>query len=83
MNSKFRRMKWRGENGKINWMDITREDVIKVIGVFYAENPEYPTPKSTFLIYNGKKLPTKHIRGMAYKVAYGKKISRMISVVVW
>lgn len=57
-------------------MDITREDVIKAIGVFHAENPEYPTPKSTFLIYNGKKLPAKHIRGMAYKVAYGKEISK-------
>lgn len=61
---------------KINWMDITREDVIKAIGVFHAENPEYPTQKSTFLIYNGKKLPAKHIRGMAYKVAYGKEISK-------
>lgn len=61
---------------KINWMDITREDVIKAIGVFHVENPEYPTPKSTFLIYNGKKLPAKHIRGMAYKVAYGKEISK-------
>ena len=51
---------------KINWMDITREDVIKAIEIFHAENPEYPSPKSTFLIYNGKKLPAKHIRGMAY-----------------
>ncbi len=61
---------------KINWLDITREDVTKAIEVFHAENPEYPTPKSTFLIYNGKKLPAKHIRGMAYKVAYGKEISK-------
>lgn len=61
---------------KINWMDITREDVIKAIEIFQAENPEYPSPKSTFLIYNGKKLPAKHIRGMAYKVAYGKEISK-------
>lgn len=61
---------------KINWMDITREDVIKAIEFFHAENPEYPSPKSTFLIYNGKKLPAKHIRGMAYKVSYGKEISK-------
>jgi len=53
---------------KTNWMDITREDVIKAIEIFQYENPEYPSPKSTFLIYNGKKLPAKHIRGMAYKV---------------
>ncbi len=61
---------------KINWVDITREDVIKAIENFCAENPEYPSPKSTFLIYNDKKLPAKHIRGMAYKVAYGKEISK-------
>lgn len=62
--------------GKINWTDITRENVIKAIEIFHAENPEYPSPKSTFLIYNGKKLPAKHIRGMAYRVAYGKEISK-------
>ena len=61
---------------KINWMDITRENVINAIEIFHAENTEYPSSKSTFLIYNGKKLPAKHIRGMAYKVAYGKEISK-------
>jgi predicted amidohydrolase len=61
---------------KINWRDITREDVIKAIEIFHAENPMYPSPKSTFLLYNGKKLPAKHIRGMAYKVAYGNEISK-------
>lgn len=61
---------------KFNWLDITREDVIKAIELFHIENPEYPSPKSTFLIYNGKKLPAKHIRGMAYKVAYGQEISK-------
>ena len=61
---------------KINWMGITREDVIKAIEIFLAENPKYPNSKSTFIIYNGEKLPAKHIRGMAYKVAYGKEISK-------
>ncbi|WP_434799214.1 nitrilase-related carbon-nitrogen hydrolase [Terrisporobacter vanillatitrophus] len=61
---------------KINWIDITREDVIKAIELFHTENPEYPNPKCTFLIYNGKKLPAKHIRGMAYKVAHGKEIRK-------
>lgn len=61
---------------KFNWMDITREDVIKAIQIFLNENPEYPSPKCTFLVYNDKKLPAKHIRGMAYKVAYGEKISK-------
>ncbi len=61
---------------KINWMEISREDVIKAIDIFHAENAGYPSPKSTFLVYQGKKLPAKHIRGMAYKVAYGEEISK-------
>ena len=61
---------------KYNWMDISRNDVIKAIDIFLKENSEYPAPRSTFLIYEGKKLPAKHIRGMAYKVAYGKEISK-------
>ena len=51
---------------KFNWIDITREDVIGAIEKFLADNPEYPEPRSTFLVYGGKKLPAKHIRGMAY-----------------
>lgn len=51
---------------KFSWIDISKEDVIKAIEKFINENPEYPEPRSTFLIYNGKKLPAKHIRGMAY-----------------
>ncbi|WP_164968242.1 hypothetical protein [Clostridium tetani] len=51
---------------KFNWMDITREDVIKVIEFFHTEKPEYPSPKSTFLIYNCKKLPANHVHKMEY-----------------
>lgn len=61
---------------KFNWVDITREDVIKAVKKFLTESPEYPEPKSTFLVYEGKKLPAKHIRGMAYTVHYGTKISK-------
>ena len=61
---------------KFNWMDITREDVIRAIGRFLSENPEYPVPRSTFLLFEGKKLPAKHIRGMAYYEHYGKEISK-------
>lgn len=61
---------------KINWKDITKEDVIKAIEIFNRDNPEYPGPRNTFLIYDNKKLPAKHIRGMAYKVANNKKISK-------
>lgn len=61
---------------KFNWIDITRADVIKAIEKFLASNPEYPEPRSTFLIYEGKKLPAKHIRGMAYQEHYGIPISK-------
>ena len=61
---------------KFNWMNISKEDVIKAIDIFNKESPEYPEPKVTFLIYKGQKLPAKHIRGMAYKVAYGKDIRK-------
>ena len=61
---------------KFNWIDITREDVIGAIKKFLADNPEYPEPRSTFLVYGGKKLPAKHIRGMAYQEHYGVQISK-------
>ena len=61
---------------KFNWVDITREDVIRAVEKFLAENPEYPEPRSTFLVYEGKKLPAKHIRGMAYTAHYGVEISK-------
>ena len=61
---------------KYNWVDITRKDVLCAIEKFISENPEYPEPRSTFLVYNGKRLPAKHIRGMAYQVHYGVEISK-------
>ena len=62
--------------GKNDWNTVTREDVIKAIHMFTNDNPEYPEPKSTFLLFEGKKLPAKHIRGMAYKEAHGIEISK-------
>lgn len=61
---------------KLNWIDITREDVISAIKKFHQYNPEYPEPRSTFLVYEGRKLPAKHIRGMAYQEHYGVPISK-------
>jgi len=60
----------------LNWSGVTREDVIKAIGLFLKDNPAYTAPRSTFLVYEGKKLPAKHIRGMAYKVAFGREITK-------
>lgn len=50
--------------------------LIKAIQLFLAEKPEYPEPKNTFLLYEGKKLPAKYIRGLAYKIAYKKEIPK-------
>lgn len=61
---------------KHNWSEITKEDVVKAIELFDAENSEYPEPRTTFLLYGNKKYPAKHIRGMAYKVHYGIEISK-------
>lgn len=61
---------------KFNWKDISREDVEKAISFFEANTPDYPEPRSTFLLFNGKKYPAKHIRGMAYKVHFGQEISK-------
>jgi len=59
-----------------NWSKITRDDVLKAIRLFLGEAPGYPSPRSTFLVYDERKLPAKHIRGMAYKVATGETIGK-------
>lgn len=61
---------------KFDWKSVTRNDVLKAIKFFLKDNPEYPSPRSTFLIYEGMKLPAKHIRGMAYKVAHNQEMSK-------
>jgi len=61
---------------KFNWVDVTKEDVVRAVEKFLTYNPEYPEPRSTFLVYNGAKLPAKHIRGMAYAEHYGVEISK-------
>ena len=61
---------------KFNWINITKEDVIKAIEKFVEYNPDYPEAQSTFLVYNGRKLPAKHIRGMAYQEHYGVSIRK-------
>lgn len=62
--------------GKIDWSTVTRENVLRAIQIFVNSSLDYPEPKSTFLLFEGKKLPAKHIRGMAYKEANGIEISK-------
>ena len=70
------RLNRRKKVAKINWTEITRKDVLQAIENFLNENPEYPEPRSTFLLYEHKRLPAKHIRWMAYQEHYGVQISK-------
>ena len=58
------------------WDNITASDVKKTIELFDRTNENYPEPCCTFLIYNNKKYPAKHIRGLAYFIANKKEISK-------
>lgn len=58
------------------WDNITANDVKKAIELFDRTNENYPEPRNTFLIYNDKKYPAKHIRGLAYFIANKKEISK-------
>ena len=56
------------------WDNIIASDVKKAIELFDRTNKIYPEPRNTFLIYNDKKYPAKHIRGLAYFIANKKEI---------
>lgn len=58
------------------WDNITASDVKKAIDIFDKTQENYPEPRNTFLIFNDKKYPAKHIRGLAYYVANKKEISK-------
>lgn len=58
------------------WDNITASDVKKAIEFFDKTQENYPEPRNTFLIFNDKKYPAKHIRGLAYYVANKKEISK-------
>ncbi|MCI6733187.1 MAG: hypothetical protein MR487_12875 [Lachnospiraceae bacterium] len=62
--------------GKYNWDAVTRNHIIQAINKFLIENQKCPEAKSTFLLYEGKKLPAKHIRGMAYKEAFQVEVPK-------
>jgi len=61
---------------KKEWNKVTVDDVKKAIDLFDRTGEKYPEPRNTFLLYNGKEYPAKHIRGLAYKVANKKEISK-------
>ncbi|HDY90499.1 MAG TPA: hypothetical protein ENH82_20575 [bacterium] len=61
---------------KHNWENVIHEDVLKAIKKFEKENPDYPEPRNTYLVFNGEKYPAKHIRGIAYYIANGVQIKK-------
>ena len=61
---------------RLKWDEITVSDVLEAIRIFDSECPEYPEARSTFLIYENRTYPAKHIRGMAYQVHFGQEISK-------
>lgn len=61
---------------KLKWNNITKDNVLEAIKVFNTLNEKYPEPKNTFLLYNDKKYPAKHIRGLAYKICNNIEISK-------
>lgn len=56
---------------RLNWGIVTANHVLAAIQKFDRDCEKVPIPRNTFLIYNNRKYPAKHIRGMAYEIAYG------------
>ncbi|MDY3676437.1 MAG: hypothetical protein SO040_05870, partial [Catenibacterium mitsuokai] len=59
----------------MDWSKVKKEHVDQAIKKFIEEKPEHPEPRSYYLIYEGEKLPSKYIRGMAYSIATGEEFS--------
>lgn len=58
------------------WNNVKREHVISAIQKFEKLNPDYSKPRNTFLVYNSKRYPAKHIRGRAFEIANNKEIKK-------
>jgi hypothetical protein len=58
------------------WKNVRREHVIEAIQEFEKSNLDYPKARNTFLIYNHKKYPAKHIRGLAFEIANNREIKK-------
>jgi hypothetical protein len=58
------------------WNNVRRKHVIDAIRKFEKLKPNYPKPRSTFLVFKGKRYPAKHIRGLAFAIANKRKIGK-------
>lgn len=61
---------------KHRWSEVKKEHVDTAIKMFLAEYEKHPPAQNTYLIHHGRLLPAKHIRGLAYKVAFNQEISK-------
>ena len=59
----------------MDWSKVKKEHVDQAIKKFIEDKPEHPEPRSYYLMYEGEKLPSKYIRGMAYSIATGEEFS--------
>ena len=59
----------------MDWSKVQKEHVEAAIQKFIEEKPEHPEPRSYYLMYNGEKLPSKYIRGLAYSIATGEELN--------
>lgn len=59
----------------MDWSKVKKEHVDQAIKKFIEDKPEHPEPRSYYLIYEGEKLPSKYIRGMAYSIATGEEFT--------
>ena len=58
------------------WQNVTEKHVLDAIELFDQQKGNYPRARNTFLLYNNKKYPGKHIRGIAFKIANRAEISK-------
>ncbi|MBR6104853.1 MAG: carbon-nitrogen hydrolase family protein [Paludibacteraceae bacterium] len=56
------------------WKEITREDVLKAIELMKSSS-NHNKSKTTFLEFDGFEYDAKSLRGLAYKVHFGREIS--------
>ncbi len=60
---------------KLDFKNISKDDVIKAIDHFEKYSPDHKKPRNTFLRYKGKLYPAKAIRKLAYEIKNDTKIS--------
>lgn len=59
---------------KSKWNKVSASDVYEAVRIYDQSLDAHSPAQNTFLEINGKNYPAKHIRGLAYKVAYGATI---------